>query len=57
MLTRRYIFLPLYLLIVAKLDAMEYGIALALAVTVIPLVEIVKVIARAVRKKKGIRLA
>ncbi len=41
----------------AKLDAMEYGIALALAVTVIPLVEIVKVIARAVRKKKGIRLA
>ena len=41
----------------AKLDATEYGIALALAVTVIPLVEIVKVIARAVRKKKGIRLA
>ena len=41
----------------AKLDAMEYGIALALAVTVIPLVEIVKVIARAVRKKKGIRLS
>ena len=41
----------------AKLDAMEYGIALALAVTVIPLVEIVKVIARAVRKKKGTRLA
>lgn len=41
----------------AKLDAMEYGIALALAVTVIPLVELVKVIARAVRKKKGIRLA
>ena len=41
----------------AKLDAMEYGIALALAVTVIPLVEIVKVIARAVRKKKGLRFA
>ena len=41
----------------AKLDAMEYGIALALAVTVIPLVELVKVISRAVRKKKGIRLA
>lgn len=41
----------------AELDAMEYGIALALAVTVIPLVELVKVIARAVRKKKGIRLA
>lgn len=41
----------------AKLDATEYGIALALAVTVIPLVEIVKVIARAVRKKKCIRLA
>ena len=41
----------------AKLDAAEYGIALGLAVTVIPLVEIVKAIARAVRKKKGIRLA
>ena len=41
----------------AKLDATEYAIALGLAVTVIPLVELVKVIARAVRKKKGIRLA
>ncbi len=41
----------------AKLDLLEYGVALGLAVTVIPLVEIVKVIARAVRKKKGIRLA
>lgn len=41
----------------AKLDAAEYGIALALAVTVIPMVEIVKVIARAIRKKKGIRLS
>lgn len=41
----------------AKLDATEYAIALGFAVTVIPLVEIVKVIARAVRKKKGIRPA
>lgn len=41
----------------AKLDAIEYGVAMALAVSVIPLVEIVKAIARAIRKKKGIVLA
>ena len=35
----------------AQLDLTEYGIALALAFTVIPIVEIVKLIQRAVRKK------
>lgn len=41
----------------AKLDIVEYAIALALALSVIPLVEIVKVIARSIRKKKGIVLS
>ncbi len=40
----------------AKLDLLEYGIAIALALTTIPLVEIVKAIMRAIRKKKGIVL-
>ncbi len=41
----------------AKLDGAEYGIAIALAISIIPMVEIVKAIARAIRKKKGIVLA
>jgi len=41
----------------AKLDAIEYAVAMALAISVIPLVEIVKAIARAVRKKKGVVLS
>lgn len=40
----------------AKLDITEYGIALALAISIIPMVEIVKAVARLVRKKKGIAL-
>ena len=36
----------------AHLDLMEYGIALALAILVIPIVEIVKAITRAVKKNK-----
>jgi len=36
----------------ARLDLMEYGIALGLAVLIIPIVEIVKIIHRAVDKKK-----
>lgn len=41
----------------AELDVVEYAIAMALAVSVIPMVEIVKAIARAVRKKKGVVLS
>ena len=41
----------------AKLDGTEYAIAIALAFSIIPMVELVKAIARAVRKKKGIVLA
>lgn len=41
----------------AQLDGTEYGIAIALAISIIPMVEIVKAIARAIRKKKGIVLA
>lgn len=41
----------------AKLDAIEYAVAMALAISVIPLVEIVKAIARAIRKKKGVVLS
>ena len=41
----------------AKLDGAEYGIAIALAISIIPMVETVKAIARAIRKKKGIVLA
>ncbi len=41
----------------AQLDLVEYAIALALSVSVIPLVELVKVIAHAIRKKKGIVLS
>lgn len=41
----------------AKLDGAEYGIAIALAISIIPMVEIVKAIASAIRKKKGIVLA
>jgi len=37
----------------AHLDLMEYGIALGLAITIIPIVEIVKLIQRAVAKKKA----
>ena len=36
----------------AHLDLMEYGIAMLLAILVIPIVEIVKAITRAVSKKK-----
>ena len=41
----------------AKLDGTEYAIAIALAFSIIPMVELVKAIARAVRKKKGIVLS
>lgn len=41
----------------AELDVVEYAIAMALAVSVIPMVEIVKAIVRAVRKKKGVVLS
>ena len=41
----------------AKLDTIEYAVAMALAISVIPLVEIVKAIARAIRKKKGVVLS
>lgn len=41
----------------AKLDGTEYVIAIALAFSIIPMVELVKAIARAVRKKKGIVLS
>lgn len=41
----------------AELDVVEYAIAMSLAVSVIPMVEIVKAIARAVRKKKGVVLS
>ena len=41
----------------AQLDGTEYGIAIALAISIIPMVELVKAIARAVRKKKGIVLS
>ncbi|MGN0744860.1 MAG: cation-translocating P-type ATPase [Christensenellales bacterium] len=41
----------------AELDVVEYAIAMALAVSVIPMVEIIKAIARAVRKKKGVVLS
>lgn len=41
----------------AELDIVEYAIAMALAVSVIPMVEIVKAIVRAVRKKKGVVLS
>lgn len=37
----------------AKLDGAEYGIAIALAISIIPMVEIVKAIARAIRKRKA----
>jgi len=37
----------------AHLDLMEYGIALVLAILVIPIVEIVKLIQRCVHKSKG----
>jgi Ca2+-transporting ATPase len=36
-----------------RLDFMHYGIALALAFSVIPIVEIVKAIQRAIEKKKN----
>lgn len=41
----------------AKLDGAEYGIAIALAISIIPMVEFVKAIARLVRKKKGVVLS
>ncbi len=41
----------------AELDIVEYAIAIGLAVAIIPMVEIAKAIARAVRKKKGITLS
>lgn len=41
----------------AKLDGAEYGIAIALAISIIPMVEIFKAIARLVRKKKGVVLS
>ena len=37
----------------AQLDLMEYGIAIALAISVIPIVEIIKLISRLVEKKKA----
>lgn len=41
----------------AKLDGAEYGIAIALAISIIPMVEVFKAIARLVRKKKGVVLS
>ena len=41
----------------AELNVEEYGIAIALAISVIPMVEIAKAIARLVRKKKGVVLS
>lgn len=41
----------------AKLDGAEYGIAIALAISIIPMVEVFKSIARLVRKKKGVVLS
>jgi len=41
----------------AELDGAEYGIAIALAFSIIPMVELVKAIARLVRKKKGVVLS
>ena len=41
----------------AKLDGEEYGIAIALAISIIPMVELVKAIARLVRKRKGVVLS
>lgn len=41
----------------AQLDGAEYGIAIALAISIIPMVEVFKAIARLVRKKKGVVLS
>ena len=41
----------------AELNVEEYGIAIALAISIIPMVEIAKAIARLVRKKKGVVLS
>ena len=41
----------------AELNGAEYGIAIALAISIIPMVEIAKAIARLVRKKKGVVLS